>query len=32
MSIEGRPPLKPALKYCDITGFEAKYTDKNTQL
>ncbi|CAD8080392.1 unnamed protein product [Paramecium primaurelia] len=32
LSIEAPPSLKPAKKYCDITGFEAKYKDPITQL
>eukprot|EP00825_Cyclidium_porcatum_P048351 TRINITY_DN8102_c0_g1_i1.p3 TRINITY_DN8102_c0_g1~~TRINITY_DN8102_c0_g1_i1.p3 ORF type:complete len:124 (+),score=22.89 TRINITY_DN8102_c0_g1_i1:199-570(+) len=32
MSIEGPFLLKPAKKYCDITGFETNYKDRNTGL
>ncbi|CAD8099929.1 unnamed protein product [Paramecium sonneborni] len=32
LSIEAPPSLKPAKRYCDVTGFEAKYKDPVTQL
>lgn len=32
LSIEAPPSLKPAKKYCDVTGFETKYKDPITQL
>lgn len=32
VSIEAGPSMKPAKKYCDITGFPAKYTDPKTSL
>jgi len=28
MSIEAPPPMKPHKKYCDVTGFQAKYKDR----
>lgn len=31
-TIKAPPRLKPAKKYSDITGFEAKYTDPETKL
>jgi INO80 complex subunit C len=30
LSIEAPPSLKPAKKYCDVTGFETKYKDPIT--
>ncbi|KAI5063868.1 hypothetical protein GOP47_0020538 [Adiantum capillus-veneris] len=32
MNIEAPPSMYPAKKYCDITGFEAPYTDPRTKL
>ena len=32
VSVVAPPSLKPAKKYCDITGLEAKYTDPKTRL
>ncbi|XP_024393955.1 protein EIN6 ENHANCER isoform X1 [Physcomitrium patens] len=32
VSIEAPPSMYPAKKYCDITGFEAPYTDPRTKL
>lgn len=32
ISIEAPPSMYPAKKYCDITGFEAPYTDPRTKL
>ncbi|CAM6117790.1 unnamed protein product [Calypogeia fissa] len=32
ISIESPPSMYPAKKYCDITGFEAPYTDPRTKL
>lgn len=31
-SLEGPPSFRPAKKYSDISGFEAKYTDPQTRL
>lgn len=32
VNIEAPPSMYPAKKYCDITGFEAPYTDPRTKL
>lgn len=32
VSIEAGPSMKPPKKYCDITGFPAKYTDPKSSL
>lgn len=32
VSIEAAPSTRPPKKYCDITGFPAKYTDPKTKL
>lgn len=32
VSIEAAPSMHPPKKYCDITGFPAKYTDPKTKL
>ncbi|KAL2641825.1 hypothetical protein R1flu_009412 [Riccia fluitans] len=32
ISIDAPPSMYPAKKYCDITGFEAPYTDPRTKL
>ena len=32
ISIEAPPSVRPPKKYCDITGFPAKYTDPKTKL
>lgn len=32
VNIEAPPSIYPAKKYCDITGFEAAYTDPKTRL
>lgn len=32
VNIEAPPSMYPAKKYCDITGFEARYTDPRTKL
>jgi len=32
VSIEAGPSVMPLKKYCDITGYEAKYTDPRTKL
>ena len=32
MSIKAPPSIYPSKKYCDLTGFEAKYTDPQTRL
>jgi len=31
-NIEAGPSVYPAKKYCDITGFEAPYTDPKTKI
>ncbi|GAQ87603.1 hypothetical protein KFL_003640050 [Klebsormidium nitens] len=31
-NIEAPPSMYPAKKYCDMTGFEAKYTDPRTKM
>ncbi|WOL01870.1 INO80 complex subunit C [Canna indica] len=32
LNIESPPSMYPSKKYCDITGFEAPYTDPRTSL
>ncbi|CAL9191232.1 protein EIN6 ENHANCER-like [Musa acuminata AAA Group] len=32
LNIESPPSLYPSKKYCDMTGFEAPYTDPRTKL
>eukprot|EP00742_Colponemidia_sp_Colp-10_P004144 GILJ01004422.1.p1 GENE.GILJ01004422.1~~GILJ01004422.1.p1 ORF type:complete len:158 (-),score=21.90 GILJ01004422.1:100-573(-) len=32
VSLEAPPPSAPPKRYCDITGFEAKYTEPTTRL
>ena len=32
VNIEAPPSVFPAKKYCDVTGFSAKYTDPKTKL